>query len=286
MAKDLIHLVQEYSFYAGCLVFTFGVIGNVFNIVAFAALKFLQRKRCAFYFTVESIANTVQLIVIFLIRLSIEKNDADPADTSPIWCKMRAMIISSCSLVTFVTISFAACDQYLSTTHRLTLRRLGTYRSTRHFISTIMIFAVIHSISYGITFEIRPSTGCGVISKVMSHYVSFFYYPVLSGILPIVIASLFGLLAFRNARRLVRRQLPLARRRLDRQLTAMVLMRVIFFIVFTLPYTMYRMYSHVMKVTVIRSYPTTSENLASALTGLSFNVNCAVRPCLSQSIAA
>jgi hypothetical protein len=72
--------------------------------------------------------------------------------------------------------------------------------------------------------------------------VTFFFYPVLVGLLPIVIASSFSLLAFRNVRRIVRRQVPIERRRFDRQITAMILLRVVFFIFFTLPYIVHRIY--------------------------------------------
>jgi hypothetical protein len=36
--------------------------------------------------------------------------------------------------------------------------------------------------------------------------------------------------------------MPIVRRRLDRQMTAMVLLRVVIFVCFTLPYTIYRIY--------------------------------------------
>jgi hypothetical protein len=63
------------------------------------------------------------------------------------------------------------------------------------------------------------------------------------GLLPIVIASSFSLLAFQNVRRLIRRQIPIERRRFDRQITAMVLLRVVFFVLFTIPYDSYRIYT-------------------------------------------
>jgi hypothetical protein len=63
------------------------------------------------------------------------------------------------------------------------------------------------------------------------------------GLLPVVIASSFSLLAFRNVRRIVRLQIPIERRRFDRQMTAMVLLRVVFFVFFTIPYDSYRIYT-------------------------------------------
>ncbi|CAF0828034.1 unnamed protein product [Adineta steineri] len=65
---------------------------------------------------------------------------------------------------------------------------------------------------------------------------------VLVGFLPIVIASTFSILAYHNVRRIVRRQLPIFRRKLDKQITAMVLMRVIVFVCLSLPYNAHRIY--------------------------------------------
>jgi hypothetical protein len=84
-------------------------------------------------------------------------------------------------------------------------------------------------------------------------YATFFFYPILGGLLPVVITSFFALLAFRNVRRLVRRQLPIARRRLDRQMTAMVFIRVIVFVCLAVPYSIYRIY--IINFPITRSKP-------------------------------
>lgn len=77
----------------------------------------------------------------------------------------------------------------------------------------------------------------------MSKYTSFFIYPILCGILPIIVSSTFSLLAFRNVCRIIRRQIhPIIRRRLDQQLTAMVFIQVIFLIILILPFIIYRIY--------------------------------------------
>ncbi|CAF4057574.1 unnamed protein product [Adineta steineri] len=74
-------------------------------------------------------------------------------------------------------------------------------------------------------------------------YSTYFFYPVLFGFLPIIIASSFSMLAYHNVRHIVRRQLPIVRRKLDKQITAMVLMRVIAFVCLVLPYNAYRIYA-------------------------------------------
>jgi hypothetical protein len=60
-------------------------------------------------------------------------------------------------------------------------------------------------------------------------------------------------LAFQNVRRIVRRQLPIVRRRLDRQMTAMVLIHVIFFVCLAFPFIIYRIYA--INVPVSRNQP-------------------------------
>jgi hypothetical protein len=76
----------------------------------------------------------------------------------------------------------------------------------------------------------------------VKRYFSFFYYPILSSALPLIVTASFSLMAYRNVRHIIRRQIPIVRRRLDRQLTAMVLARVICLIVLGLPYIIFSLY--------------------------------------------
>jgi hypothetical protein len=89
-------------------------------------------------------------------------------------------------------------------------------------------------------YDIRPSFGCIISNAVFLRYTTYFYYPVSAGALPIIIASVFAFLAYRNVRRIVRRQIPIVRRRLDQQMTAMILMRVILLVCLVSPFTIYR----------------------------------------------
>ncbi|CAF1211363.1 unnamed protein product [Adineta steineri] len=82
----------------------------------------------------------------------------------------------------------------------------------------------------------------------MTNYIYYFYYPILFGLLLVLIVSIFSFLAYNNVRRLVRRQIPIVRRKLDQKLTAMILNRIILFILLTLPYDIQRMYTYVAKV--------------------------------------
>ncbi|CAF1158478.1 unnamed protein product [Adineta steineri] len=118
-----------------------------------------------------------------------------------------------------------------------------TLKSGRYFAFIFICFAIIHSIALGSSFNIQPTLGCVLSNYAAVQYTTFLLYPILAGLLPMVIASSFSILAYRNVRHIVRRQLPIVRRKLDKQITAMVLMRVIAFVCLLLPYITYRIYT-------------------------------------------
>ena len=61
----------------------------------------------------------------------------------------------------------------------------------------------------------------------------------MAGLLPFFVSSLLSLLAYRNVRRIVRRQIPLIRRRLDQQMTAIALARVVSMILLVAPFLIF-----------------------------------------------
>jgi hypothetical protein len=96
----------------------------------------------------------------------------------------------------------------------------------------IICFASLHAIPFVIFYAVVPNLGCISLNPTFTKYVSFVQFCIFIGLLPMAISSTFAVLAYLNVRRIIRRQVPIIRRRLDRQLTAMVLIRVCLFINF------------------------------------------------------
>ncbi|CAF3308855.1 unnamed protein product [Rotaria sp. Silwood2] len=274
-ALDILHISQKYALYTSYITLITGIIGNFLNIFIFTSFKAFRNSQCVLYFVTESISNICQLMTFFLIRLLTSLNDIDPANSTIFWCKLRAMMIALCTLISFSTVCFSACDQYLSTSLQSSLRKLSTIKSAKILIFTAIVISALNTIPFCIFLEIRFSL-CSVFSPMMSYYLVYFYYPILSGLLPIFIASLFSILAYRNVRRIVRRQIPIVRRRLDRQLTAMVLTRIIAFVILTLPYAIQRMYTHLAKVNQSNLLLFAINSLVGVITSSLFNLNYAV----------
>ena len=163
-------------------------------------------------------------------------------ERSLVWCRLRYIWAQTCVLISFSMVCFAACDQFFSTNYRFNLRLTCTLKLARYLAFVDPCICLVHSVLFGFSFDIQLSLGCVISNPTWARYASLFFYPVLTGLLPIVVASSFSLLAFRNVRCIIRLQVPIVRRQLDRQMTAIVFVRVVFLVILTLPYAMYRIY--------------------------------------------
>jgi hypothetical protein len=239
--SDLIVASQIFSTYTTYINVGLGFIGNILNILIFTNLKIFHLNRCAFYLIVESVVDIGQLIQLFIYQVwESSINGVDPTSVSLIWCKVRASVPQWCRLMLASIVCFAAIDQYLSTNPVPYRRQWSSLKLAHRQIYFAGCLCLLHTIAFAVFSKIYPILGCIVANTTLTNYYSYFFYPVLNGLLPIFISSLFSLLAYRNVRRIVRRQIPIDRRRLDQQLTAMIFVRVIAFVLFLLPYTIHR----------------------------------------------
>ncbi len=238
------HLVsaQKYIMYINCIMFVGGFIGNSLNILIFTKLKLFRNNRSIFYLIVESIANIIMSFQYFIHQLFQLIYEVDPSILSIFWCKAKTTSVQTCRLLISSVICFEAFDQFLSTHHQSSYRQLSTLKLGRYLIWITSCLWFFQSIPYIIFYEIVPESGCIITNRALIHYYSYCYYIFLNGLIPICVSSLFSLLAYRNVRHLIRLQIPIERRRLDRQMTAMIFARVIAFVILLTPYTVFRIY--------------------------------------------
>ncbi|CAF2515073.1 unnamed protein product [Rotaria sp. Silwood2] len=239
----LLTIAQQYTIYTSIIIFVIGLIGNLLNILTFTKLQIFRNNQCIFYLLVESIVDFNGVIYNFTLRLLTMIYGSDLSQFSTPWCKFRTMMGQAYLLISLSTICFAAIDQFLSTSHLIFLRQMSTLKLARHLVIVSICFSLVHSIGFGVFYNAKPFVDCLLSHPALVRYYSYFFYPMLCGILPIFISGSISLLAYRNVRRIVRRQLPIVRRRLDRQLTKFVLVRVVFLVIFLGPFVIYRIYT-------------------------------------------
>jgi len=241
--QAIIFASQVYAISIYPMIFIAGLIGNFCNIMVFHYYKQFQVNQCAFYLMMESIANFALLIFPLPFRFTQFAFDCDLTSLSLVWCKLKQAIAAAFSILSFSTISYAAIDQYLSTNHSVHLRQLSTLKLPHRLIYITIFILIIYSIPFLIFSEINPIFGCTINNVGFEFFYSFIHFFVFSAILPLTISALFAALAYKNVRRIIRHQVPIMRRRLDRQLTAMVLTKVAFLVVTIVPFVIDRIYS-------------------------------------------
>jgi hypothetical protein len=225
LADSLNAAAQQIIIYIGFFVLITGLLGNILNIIIFTSLNTFRETSCVVYLTMASFVNIFQLLASLLSRIVSTAYSIDLSETSLILCKARLSVIIAAALISLTCMCFVAADQYASVTirwHHLANRRLA-YR----FIVIGCVTWFLHSIPviyfsniYQVPFSDRRI--CGISDTNYIIYYSRFIIPCLFGFLPILIRTIFGLLAFINVRSLARREVPTVRSRRDRQLTAMV----------------------------------------------------------------
>ncbi len=242
-SSGILEILSKYSLYTNCITFSIGLIGNGLNILVFTNLKCFRSNRCGLYLTVESISNFLNQLTYLILTLLTSIYGSNFVSNSLILCRLKYIMTQLTGFVTFSMICLSSVDQYFSTNYRFNIRQMCTRKFSEYLIFLSICFSIFHSILFSIFLNINPSQGCIIFNQIWLRYATVFFYPVLMGLLPVVIASSFSLFAFRNVRRIIRRQIPIQRRRFDQQITAMVLLRAVFFVFFTIPYDSYRIYT-------------------------------------------
>ena len=127
MTEEEIYGVSRYLTNVLSFIILFGgLIGHAINILVFTSSRRFRNRPSAFFLTIESIVNSVQLIISFSSRIAISGFDDDLTRTSIVWCKLRSAIATSCTLISFTIACFAAINQYLSTSYQSHLKTLST----------------------------------------------------------------------------------------------------------------------------------------------------------------
>ncbi|CAF1340193.1 unnamed protein product [Adineta ricciae] len=236
-------ITDEVRFIFGLFNLVVGLISNLSLIIILTNLKIFHKTPSSFYLVAESYSNIGLLIFVCSSRISIGILRVDPTLVSLQWCKFHSGLIQLFGLCSLFTICFTTIDQYFSTHHRYAIRQLSTMKCAYLFLIITLLLSSSHGILFYIYASIDQSSfGCSIYNVMMRKYLSYFYFPVLSNALPLLITMTFSLLSYRHVRRIVRRQVPIRRRRLDQQLTSMILIRVVSLIFFGLPYIITSLY--------------------------------------------
>ena len=230
-SSTLSFISQQVVIYMGLFVFIAGIIGGPLVLLVFLSLRTFRQSSCAFYLTVMSFVNILNLYLGLFPFTMINGFGINWTNMSLFFCKFRQFSVQSLIRISSTCMCVAIIDQFLATCSNPRWHRWNNIRFARY----IIIGAVIFWISVDIPFILYSNhtvsstsgvTSCAITNTIFQKYVNLFYIPIFN-ILSLVIQALFGILAYRNVQNIAYRTVPLVRRELDKQLTMMVLVHVL-----------------------------------------------------------
>ena len=244
MADKLNFISQQIQLYFGMFIVIMGVIGNLFNIIIFLTLQTFRETSSGFYLIIISIINIGQILIVLFIRV-VSEGFKTHIRGIPWICKFQLSTAIWCHLVSLTTLCLATIDQCISMSK---YRQYSNQRVARRAIIFTCLIYVIVWIFNLLNWD-APSGTCIIINPEFRKYSSYFQYPILMGLLPLSVMTIFSSLAFYKIRTITTQQMHIIRLSHERQLTVMTLCHAVFVVVATLPFVITFVYMTIHTVT-------------------------------------
>ncbi len=239
---SLLITIEKVIAYGGIPILIIGLFGGFINVIVFLSLKTFRQNSCAFYLTVLSIVNIGQLMTSLLTRIMISGFNIDWTQMSLSFCKFRTFAFQATAMISFICISLATVDQYFATCSRPRWRQWNNIKIAHRLLIVGILMAIITQSPCLIFYDYFQSSTtntstCTITSVDFIEFNAYFNYLIVGNILPYIITFSFGFMAYRNIQEIAYRTVPLVRRELDKQLTVMVLVQVVYTCFSMLPNT-------------------------------------------------
>jgi hypothetical protein len=232
---------QQVTIYMSIPILAAGMVGEILNCIVFLSLKTFRENTCAFYLSIMSFVNIGQLLTSLLPRIMINGFNIDWTNTSSWYCKFRIYILEICTLMSYTCMCLATIDQFFATCFNPRWQQLSNIKLARILCLIFFFVWVLHAVPSLIYLNIilLPTTNenyCTITNLIFLNYFNYGFIITLAGFLPVIVTILFGFLAYRNVTQVAYRTVPLIRRQLEKQLSIMVFVQVVFNCFATIPF--------------------------------------------------
>ena len=239
MSSTLDSIIYYFSITTSSFILIVGTVGNSLNIIIFLSLKTFRKNPCAFCLLVLSVSDNGMLLFSTIPNILNNISRHYSGRSALFTCKLSMCFGQTFALLSHCLMCYAAIDQCISTSMSERFKGM-TIRLIRRLILLSILLCILHGIPFLLYFDAqtlpgtntttcRPTDNDGAFSK----YTIYVAFPIIGGLLPILIMTVFALIALQNVRKMTRRRTHIIRLRLEKQLTAMVLIKI-FSVCFTI----------------------------------------------------
>ena len=269
--------------YIPMAIFLLGVIGNLLNTIVLSR-RTLRSNPCAFFFLISSLVGLVAILSGLTTRLTAGWA-VDLSETIGWLCKVRIFVLFVSRTTVVWLLVFAAVDRWCSSSPNARKRRMSSLKNAKRSLFVTIIFSLVLNGPLLYCYEanlIGTPARCFGFTETCRLYTDL-SYTFGTIVAPSILMLLFGLLTIRNIRRVQKRVHTItisvatansasilrtgrAHQRTERSLFKMLFVQVLFLILCTAPYTIYRIYSSFVPASAVKS------SLQAALERLLFNL--------------
>ncbi|CAF1482246.1 unnamed protein product [Adineta ricciae] len=228
----------------------FGNLGNLLTIAVFAQ-KSQRINPCSFYLLWMTICNLVCLDV-GIIPIIFSLDHLDISTVSVVSCKLQ-FYVRHASFQMMRHYKVLACiDRFALSSLNMTIRQFSQYKVAKRMVIIGGIFWVLAVIFFAAVRTVENHS-CNIFDDLYA-LIYTIYYMIFAGTLPPFLIMLFSLLVMRNLKQMraritpsgenVSQHHPVANklRKRDRDLLKMVLVEVLFYVLSTLPFSIFLVY--------------------------------------------
>ncbi|UJR35204.1 hypothetical protein I4U23_027971 [Adineta vaga] len=276
---NLINLIKflnkTISQYGLGLIWLMGNIGAVLTCLVFYQPIF-RKSPCAMYFLASSFAQFFTYNFALFTRMLQYGFDIQIVNTDLWFCKVRYYLFYLCIANSRYNIIIASIDRYFASSRDVVQRQWSSSKIAVRVIIGMIIFWCIMYIQVLVFYQLRNQS-CQYQGGTYGTFFSI-YIALDSGILPIILMLIFGLLTVRNIHKSTQRICPIMAQndgrlvhntkisKTDGQLHKMLINQIVLFIVLNVPnpcYLLYQSFTMHSSKSLLRS---TTETFLSNMT--------------------
>jgi len=250
---DILTLIQQYLTIILGILLVIGVVGNILNCLVFLR-KRLRSNPCSIFFVGASIAN-ITVMIYYIIPTIYSSYHSPLEDTNLIYCKLRLYIRNILLAISRSYLILACVACYAQSSRNVRIRNFCRLKIVLRIVFILPLIWCIIPLHIPLLTSIQNGqclmwNGAGALYHAI--YICF-----VAAILPTSLMIIFSLLAYRNLRKMLRNIHPIAGReegsgqhfgrvrlhRSDRQLSKMLFVQIIVYMIFTISYPIQSIYN-------------------------------------------
>ena len=221
-----------------------GMFGSLMVILIFSRRP-LSETSCSNYLVANGILSFLFLPLYFLPNIVTFGLQINWLALNTPFCKFQMSYGASTVTSVFVINCLISFDRYAMSSRSIRIRSFSSKRHTRILLPIALMFVwCLVGIPVAVMFENVPvnlndSMMCSTQSRALLIFAALIYYPILEGLLPVLLAIYFWFLTRRHVYRLRNRYFI---RQFDKQITTMYFYQIIICAIASFPFAAMNLY--------------------------------------------